>query len=130
MPQNLDRVVRYYESKSFTPKLLAKGCMPAHPTLFFRKYVYENYGCFKIDYEIAADFEFVARVFGNGGASFHYIPKVLVKMRTGGTSTKSIKSNWVLNKEILRACCENNIKTNILKIYSKYPRKILGLINN
>ena len=130
MPQNLDKVVRYYESKSFTPKLLAKGCMPAHPTLFFRKYVYEKYGCFKIDYEIAADFEFVARVFGNGGTSFHYMPKVLVKMRTGGTSTKSIKSNWVLNKEILRACCENNIKTNILKIYSKYPRKIFGLINN
>jgi len=49
-------------------------------------------------------------------------------MRTGGASTKNLKSNWILNKEILRACRENDIKTNMGKIFLKYPRKIWGLI--
>ena len=125
---NLKRVVRYYESKSFNADMIGKGCMPAHPTLFFRKNVFEKYGYFKIDYVIAADFEFVARVFGKGDISYHYIPRVMVKMRTGGASTKNLKSNWILNKEILRACRENDIKTNMGKIFLKYPRKIWGLI--
>jgi len=101
--------------------------MPAHPTLFLRKTVYEKYGNFKTDYRIAADFEFAARIFKGYNISYYYIPKILVKMRIGGTSTKNLKSNWILNLEILRACRDNGLKTNLFKIYSKYPEKILGL---
>jgi glycosyltransferase involved in cell wall biosynthesis len=126
-PRNTDRVVRHYSSKKFSPRQIAFGCMPAHPTLFFHKRVYEKYGRFKTDYEIAGDFEYVARVFGRGDINFEYIPEVMVKMRTGGTSTRSLRSNWILNKEILRACRENGIKTNIFMIALKYPMKIYGL---
>jgi len=49
-------------------------------------------------------------------------------MRTGGISTKSLCNNWILNKEIVRACDENGIKTNIINVLSKYPTKILQLI--
>ena len=125
--KDLNRIVRYYQSKNFRPKFLTKGIMPAHPTLFLRKTVYEKYGNFKTDYRIAADFEFAARIFKDYNISYYYIPKILVKMRIGGTSTKNLKSNWILNLEILRACRENGLKTNLLKIYSKYPEKILGL---
>jgi len=124
---NMNRIVRYYSSKNFSPRQIALGCMPAHPTLFFRKKIYDKYGLFKIDYQIAGDFEYVARVFGNSDIRFAYIPKVMVKMRFGGTSTKSWKSNWILNKEILRACQDNGIKTNIFKLFLKYPSKIFGL---
>ncbi len=110
--------------------MLAKGCMPAHPTLFLRRNVFDKYGYFKIDYSIAADFEFVARVFSISDISYYYIPKVMVKMRKGGVSTKNVRSNWILNKEILRACRENGIKTNMFNILTKYPRKILGLMKN
>jgi glycosyltransferase involved in cell wall biosynthesis len=126
--KDLNHFVRYYQSKNFSPKLLAKGIMPAHPTLFLRKTVYEKYGYFKTDYRIAADFEFAVRIFKDYNISYYYIPKIMVKMRTGGTSTKNLKSNWILNLEVLRACRENGLKTNLFKIYSKYPSKILGLI--
>jgi glycosyltransferase involved in cell wall biosynthesis len=122
-------IARFYQSKNFSPKFLSKGIMPAHPTLFLRKSVYEKYGYFKTDYRIAADFEFAVRIFKDYNISYHYIPKIMVKMRTGGTSTKNLKSNWILNLEVLRACRENGLKTNLFKIYSKYPGKILGLIN-
>ncbi len=127
-PNNLQRVLRHYNSRWFNSKMISKGYMPAHPTLFLSNSVFEEYGYYKIDYSIAADFEFVARVFGKDDISYYYLPEIMVKMRQGGISTKSWKSNWILNKEILRACKENDIDTNILKVLSKYPRKILGLI--
>jgi glycosyltransferase involved in cell wall biosynthesis len=127
-PQNPYNIVRYYQSKNFSPKTLTKGIMPAHPTLYLRKSVYEAYGYFKTDYIIAADFEFVTRIFKDNHISYYYIPKIMIKMRAGGASTKNLKSNWILNLEILRACRENGLRTNLFKIYSKYPRKILNSI--
>ena len=125
---DLDKIVRYYSSATFHPKKMAYGWMPAHPTFFAKKKTYEQYGFYKTDYKIAADYELIARFLVKNRVSYSYIPKVLVKMRTGGTSTRNLKSNWILNKEILRACAENGIKTNIVKILSKYPTKILQLI--
>ena len=122
------KILRYYQSKSFNSEMIAKGVMPAHPTLFFRKQIYEKYGNFKTDYQIAADFEFVARVFSNNDISYYYLPKVLVRMRKGGASTKSLRCNWILNKEVMRACRENGIRTNIFQILSKYPQKTIGLL--
>jgi hypothetical protein len=49
-------------------------------------------------------------------------------MRTGGVSTRNMKSNLILNREIQRACLENGIKTNILKVYMKYFTKIWQLV--
>jgi glycosyltransferase involved in cell wall biosynthesis len=128
-PQNLNHIVRHYQSKSFSPDKLCKGIMPAHPTLFLHKSVYEKYGKFRTNYRIAADFEFVTRIFKDNEIKYCYIPNTMIKMRTGGASTKNWKSNWILNLEILRACKENGVKTNLFKIYSKYPQKLLGLIN-
>ena len=102
--------------------------MPAHPTFFVKKKKYEQYGLYKTDYRISADYELVARFLVKNRISYSYIPRVLVKMRTGGASTRNLKSNWILNKEILRACAENGVKTNIIKVLSKYPTKILQSI--
>ena len=123
-----DKIVRYYSSAGFHPKKIAYGWMPAHPTFFVKKAIYEQYGLYKRDYQIAADYELIARFLVKNKVSYSYIPKVFVKMRTGGASTRNLKSNWILNKEILRACAENGIKTNIVKVLSKYPTKILQLI--
>ena len=125
-----NKIVRYYDSSKFKPKLIARGQMPAHPTLFIKRFVYDKFGFFKTDYNIAADFEFVARVFGKGKIKYHYLNKCLVKMRLGGASTKNLKSNFILNREIIRACRENGYNTNYLKVYSKYITKILGLLHS
>lgn len=127
-PNNLKRVLRHYDSSWFNSDMIARGYMPAHPTLFLSNHIFKKYGYFKIDYAIAADFEFVARIFGKGEVSYHYLPEVMIKMRQGGLSTKNWRSTWILNKEILRACKENEIDTNIFKVLSKYPKKIMGLV--
>lgn len=129
LSKNLNKVVRYYCSAKFSECKFSRGLMPAHPTFFVKRKCYEKYGGFKTDYKIAADYELLVRFLFKHKITYSYIPRVLVKMRKGGTSTKNLKSNWILNKEIVRACAENGIKTNLLKVYLKYFTKILQLIN-
>lgn len=129
-PNNLNKTVRYYSSKQFNPDKFSYGWMPAHPTFFVKRSIYHKYGLFKTDYKIAADFELLVRFLYRHRISYYYLNKVLIKMRTGGISTRNLKSNWILNKEIVRACSENGIKTSLLKISFKYFKKIFELIGH
>lgn len=126
-PDNIEKTVRYYDSSYFSPEKFAYGWMPAHPTFFVKKNIYEKYGVFKTDYKIAADYELLVRFLSKNKVTYSYIKEPIVKMRLGGASTSGIKSNYTLNKEIIRACKENDIYTNWIMILSKYPKKILGL---
>lgn len=127
--ENPERIVRRYSSSHFSPERIAWGWMPAHPALFVRCEVFQKAGPFRTDYRIAGDFEFVARAFGKQSLRYRYLPEVLVMMRVGGVSTGGWGNTILLNKEVLRACRENGIQTNILKILTKYPLKLLGYIN-
>ena len=127
-PENIDKVVRYYSSAHFHPALFSKGWMPAHPTFFVRRWAYQKYGLFQTDYKIAADYELLVRLLAKHKLSYTYIPKVMVNMRTGGASTSSFMSNWILNKEIVRACSENDIDTNLTKLFAKYFKKVFQLV--
>ena len=126
-PENLDKTVRYYDSSHFRPEKFAYGWMPAHPTFFVKREVYEKYGTFKLDYKIAADYEILVRFLQKYKISYTYLNQVIIKMRLGGISTNGVKSNYILNKEIIRACRENGISTSWVKVLSKYPKKMLGL---
>jgi hypothetical protein len=119
--------VRLYSSAKFSPARLSWGWMPAHTTLYLRSAVYKRLGLFKTDYAIAADFDFICRVFLQPDLRICYVPKVLVKMQNGGTSTSGLMATIRLNREVLRACWENGLPTNIFKILSKYPAKFLEL---
>ncbi len=123
--ENPVRTLRRYSSARFRPDRIAWGWMPAHPALFVRREVFQQVGAFRTDYRIAGDFEFVARAFGKNTLRYRYLPEVLVRMRTGGISTGGWRNTLLLNREVLRACRENGIPTNILKILSKYPAKLL-----
>jgi len=122
---NLEKVIRYYDSSHFTPSRFAYGWMPAHPTFFVKKDIYKKYGTFRTDLKIAADFDLMVRFLYTYKIKYHYMKTVLVKMRTGGIST-SFSSIWIINVEVFRVCSDNGVKTNIFKVLSKYPAKIIG----
>jgi glycosyltransferase involved in cell wall biosynthesis len=125
---DLTKITRYYSSSHFHPKLFASGWMPAHPTFFVKRWAYEQYGVFQTDYKIAADYELLTRFLARHRLSYAYLPQVMVRMRTGGASTTNLMSNWILNREIIRACAENGIKTNWFKVLSKYFKKVFQLV--
>jgi GT2 family glycosyltransferase len=127
-PEEPQKTVRRYRSSYFRPSRIAWGWMPAHPALFLHRRVFEKVGSFRTDYRIAGDFEFVARAFHSGKLRYRYVPEVLVHMRVGGISTGGWRNTVLLNREVLRACRENDIYTNLLMILSKYPLKLMELI--
>jgi glycosyltransferase involved in cell wall biosynthesis len=123
-PQNLRQVIRYYSSAKFHPELLSWGWIPAHTSCFLKREVYEKYGYFKTNYQLAADYELLLRFIKIHQISYSYIPEILVRMRPGGASNKNLLCRWISNQEILKACGEHGIKTNFFKLLARYPAKI------
>jgi glycosyltransferase len=118
------KVLRYWRSRSFSSELLYRGWMPAHPTLYLRREVYKSFGTFDLSFRIAADYDFILRIF-KGGITAEYIPEVLYKMRLGGTSNKSLKNIIHKSLEDMRALRKNEIgglRTLLLKNVSKIPQ--------
>ena len=127
-PDNLDKTVRYYSSAKFKPAKFRWGWMPAHPTFFTYRSNFDKFGLYKTDYHIAADYELLIRFLYTNHLPARYIPVDFMKMRTGGRSTNGIKSNIVLNQEIVRGCRENGIYTNMAMLFLKYFVKVFELI--
>lgn len=129
-PDNLEKCVRYYSSKVFKRGLMKLGFMPAHPSFYLKKVCFEQFGLYKTDYKIAADFEFLLRVIYKKGIRTQYLPIDMVAMRTGGASTSGFESHKRIMKEHLRAFRENGITNNALTLSLRYPYKIGELIKN
>ena len=123
-----EKVLRYYDSGNFKPSKFRYGWMPAHPTVFIRKPIYDAVGPFVTDYKIAADYEMLIRVLAVHAASYCYVAKPIVRMRSGGASTAGWSRNWILNQEIVRACRANGIQTNMGLLLLKIPAKLWGAI--
>ena len=109
---NLNKVVRYWKSSDFKIGSFAKGWHPPHPTFFTKKKLYEKYGLFDINMRISADFDLMLRFLEKDKITTSYLPKILVKMRTGGESNKSIRNIITSNISILKAFKKNNIPVN------------------
>ena len=122
------RMIRRYRSDRFSPQKLAWGWMPAHPGLFLTREVLQRVGKFKTDYRIAGDYEYVVRTFHGHDLHYKHLPSVVVNMQAGGISNSSWRNRLLLNREVVRACQENGIHTNLLKILVKYPFKLLELM--
>jgi len=105
-------------------KLFNSGWHPAHPTLYVKKEVYRKFGLFNLDFKLAADFEFMLRVFDKYKISSFYLPEALVKMRLGGETNKSINNIYYQNIECLKAFDVNNIRVNkiLYPIYRVIPK--------
>ncbi len=102
------KIIRNWKSKSFNSINLKFGWMPPHPTLFLKKSIYDQIGGFNVQYKIAADYDFILRLFNSQKYNIKYLDTYISHMRTGGASNKSIKA-------ILKKSSED------LSIISNYP---------
>lgn len=98
-----DRPVRFWRSRPCTDVSLRQGYIPAHPTVFVRRSVYERAGGFDLSYRLAADYEFLLRIFRQHRIKARYIPEIWVRMRTGGATGGSIAEIKRQNDEIIAA---------------------------
>jgi glycosyltransferase len=102
-----DQVTRIWKSGTYSPKKMSRGWYPAHPALYLKKSVYERYGLFDTEFPIAADVEFMMRIFSKG-LKVRYLPEVLVKMRAGGI-TGQRQNLLEQNRQVMRGMAKNGI---------------------
>lgn len=119
-----DKCIRYYSSKRFSPKWLRFGFMPAHPSFYCRRKVFQQAGLYKTDYKIGSDYEMMVRLFLKHNIKARYLPMDFVTMRTGGASTRNVRSRLQLIKDDVRSCRDNGVYTNALFICTKFFYKI------
>ncbi len=120
-----DKVVRYWKSGAYSATKLKHGWMPPHPTFYVRRSVYEHYGVFDTSFRIAADYDCMLRFLGRVGTRVAYIPEVLVKMRVGGASNRSLSNIMQKTREDYIALRRNGvggIYTLLAKNLSKLPQ--------
>lgn len=108
-----ERTVRYWRSAVFVPGAFEIGWCPPHPTFFVRRSVYQRLGGFDLSFKIAADFELMARYLEAARITSYYIPQVLVKMRLGGTTNRSLSNIFRQNTEIRRALSKIGLRSSL-----------------
>lgn len=121
---DVKRVLRHWRSGPYRQGLFLKGWMPPHPTFFVKRGAYEKYGWFNREFRIAADYELMLRFMEKHRISVKYIPEVLVKMRAGGISNRSIKNMLEKTAEDYRAWRANGLSKSFYTIPLKNLSKI------
>ena len=102
-------VLRHWVAGRFSAKKLRWGWMPPHPALYVRREWYERLGAFDIRYRIAADYLCMLRFLSHQDFKVVYLPEVLVRMRVGGASNRSLKNIIRKSREDLRALRETGV---------------------
>lgn len=125
---NLTKCVRYYSSRAFSRNSMRFGFMPAHPSFYCRRNVYERYGIFDCSFRVAADFENLLRLIFVNRIQTKYIPMDFVTMRTGGASTMGLVSHRQILKDHLLAYKKNNVYSNFCFEGIRYAYKGLKVI--
>lgn len=108
------QTVRYWRSSKFVPGSFEKGWCPPHPTFFVRRSIYQRLGGFDLSFKIAADFELMARYLEDVRITSCYVPEVLVRMRLGGTTNRSLTNIFKQNSEIRRALAKHGLRSSLL----------------
>ena len=119
------QITRKWVSKKFNSSLLNKGWMPPHPTLFLKKEVFEKHGLYDTNFKIAADYDFILRIFKDESLKFEHLPMVITNMSIGGVSTSGFKNLVQKTYEDYLVLKKNKMRFSLLILF----RKIVGKIS-
>lgn len=122
------RIIRKWKSKAYYPNFFEHGNVPAHPTLFLRRKVYELAGLFETKYTLAADYEFMLRIFKKFNFKSKYLSRLMVKMRLGGVTNASFKNVYRGNLEIIDAWRTNEFSMPTLLMPKRFFRRLAQYI--
>lgn len=120
---DITKVIRYWRSGLYDDAALRRGWMPPHPTLYVRRSVYQRLGVFDTRYRISADYDLVLRFLAVGKVRSAYIPEVMVRMRVGGASNRSLKAIARKSIEDIAALRRNKVG-GVWTLLNKNLRKI------
>ena len=130
-----NRIKRFWRPGKYKKKAFSCGWVIPHPTFFCKKEIFEKYGYFNSQLQIAADFELMLRLIEKHQIKVDYLPKTIVKMRTAGKAN-CIKGIIRGNREIIQSFRLNSLHLSpwffVLKPVTKISQlfKRPGKLNN
>jgi glycosyltransferase len=123
-----ERQIRYWRSGAFRRERLRFGWMPPHPTFYVTRSFLASVGAFDTDFRIAADYDLMLRCLVRPELRVAYLPHVLVRMRTGGASNRSLAALQTKSREDLLALRRNRVG-GLLTLLCKNLRKLPQFIH-
>jgi len=122
------KIVRVYSSKYWTPEKLKIGFMPPHPSIFFKRELFEKFGFYELGFTIGADYELITRFFIKNKISWKYSGITTTSMLVGGLSSSGMDSYKLITKEIQKALFMNGIHFSPFKIKMRFFWKAIGFL--
>jgi glycosyltransferase involved in cell wall biosynthesis len=119
------KIIRKWQSGPYHKFFFERGNVPPHPALFVRREVYDECGLFNLDYKLAADYDFMLRIFKNFGEYSSYYSRLMVRMRLGGATNQSLKNIISGNREILKSWHVNGYKAPIMLMPIRLIKRII-----
>lgn len=123
-PMDTGKVVRQWNGGVYNRKNINFGWMPAHPSFYIKKSILSKGGNYDSNFTSAADYEFMTRYLYYHKISAQYLPKLIVKMRTGGISNQSLYKRLLANRQDYLAMKKNKIPFPWVVAFLKPVRKI------
>lgn len=123
--EDTEKMVRLWNSGAYQRNKMLSGWMPPHPTFYMKRELYLSLGQFDLGFKIAADYDSLLRYLWSNKVSMSYLPKVLIKMRVGGASNRSLSNIYKKTCEDIQALKNNNVfwpKAIFIKNFSKIPQ--------
>ena len=122
------KVVRLYSSKYWDPEKLKIGFMPPHPSIFFKKELFDKFGNYDLGFKIGADYELVTRFFFKNRITWKYSGITTTAMLVDGVSSSGASSYKLITKEIQKALSMNGVSFSPFNIKMRFLWKIIGFL--
>lgn len=122
------RIIRTWRSGQ--PRPFRKGWMPAHPTFYCRRSVYEKQGYFDLQFRLAADFDLMLRFVEVAKIKLLYLPEFLVRMRVGGATSSSLKNLIRQNRECVASFRKYGMRVGLGYLIRRFSWKIKQFITH
>ncbi|MEZ0129971.1 glycosyltransferase family 2 protein [Flavobacterium sp. LBUM151] len=123
------KIVRLYSSNYWSPEKLKIGFMPPHPSIFFKRDLFDKFGNYDLGFKIGADYELITRFFLKNNIIWKYSGITTTAMLVGGLSSSGSSSYKLITKEIQKALSMNGVLFSPLKIQMRFFWKIVGFLN-
>jgi glycosyltransferase involved in cell wall biosynthesis len=122
------KIIRLYSSKYWNPEKLRIGFMPPHPSIFFKRELFNKYGNYDMGFKIGADYELITRFFLKNNITWKYSGITTTAMLIGGLSSSGSSSYKLITQEIQKALTMSGIVFDPFKIRIRFLWKIIGFL--
>ena len=102
--------------------------MPPHPSIFFKRALFEKFGNYKLGFIIGSDYELITRFFLKGNIPWKYSGITTTAMLVGGLSSSGSSSYRLITAEIQKALSMNGLSYSPFKIKMRFVWKIIGFL--